>query len=218
MLPLSILHRASTDGGRTWSAPRVLDVSPQVAPTPCANPVLRLATGELAQPFETMKEYDDAAEATSGAWLALSPDDGATWPTQVLVARDPDNARWFWDQRLAVRAETARSLRCAGRATWRPSGICPSTSRGAPRTDGPGPRPISTGLPGQHCQPVSLGGGRLLAVWSHRELPGIVISISEDFGRTWDRYARRGPLPERPRSPRTPAQVCARTLRATSAR
>ena len=45
---------------------------------------------------------------------------------------------------------------------------------------------IGTGLAGQHCQPISLGGDRLLAVYSHRSSPGgIHASMSEDFGRTW---------------------------------
>jgi hypothetical protein len=42
-------------------------------------------------------------------------------------------------------------------------------------------------LPGQHCQPIAVGGDRLLAVYSHRSTPGgIHAAISEDFGRTWD--------------------------------
>jgi hypothetical protein len=187
MLPLTIDHRASTDGGRTWSAPRVLDLSPQRATTPCANPVLRLANGDLGQPFENMKEYDDPAPARGGAWLQLSHDEGATWPTQVLVARDADNARWFWDQRLAVHPETGRLVgmfwtRAVAAQRDLPVHIGWGSPDGRTWTE-----PVSTGLPGQHCQPLPLGGDRLLAVWSHRELPGIVASISEDFGRTWNR-------------------------------
>ena len=42
-------------------------------------------------------------------------------------------------------------------------------------------------MSGQHCQPISLGGDRLLAVYSHRAAPpGIHAALSEDFGRTWD--------------------------------
>ena len=48
--------------------------------------------------------------------------------------------------------------------------------------------PRSAGLPGQHCQPLSLGGDRLLAAYPRRrDPPGIVLSLSEDFGCTWDR-------------------------------
>ncbi|MBM4407944.1 MAG: exo-alpha-sialidase [Chloroflexi bacterium] len=187
MLPLWIVHRESTDGGRTWGDARVLDLAPQIATTPCANPVMRLANGDLAQPFETLKAYDDADEAQSKAWLQVSHDGGRTWPTQVMVAGDPENARWYWDQRLAVRPDDGRLVGMfwtrdvAGQRDL-PSSIAWGTPDGMSWTD-----PSSTGLPGQHTQPVPLGGERLLAVWSHRELPGIVASISEDFGRTWDR-------------------------------
>lgn len=187
MLPLWIVHRESGDGGRTWGEPRVLDLRPQVATTPCANPVLRLANGDLAQPFETLKEYDDDAEVRSKAWLQVSHDGGRTWPAQVLVAGDPENRRWFWDQRLAARPDDGRLVgmfwtRDVADQRDLPVSIAWGTPDGRTWSE-----PISTGLPGQHCQPVPLGGERLLAVWSHRELPGIVASISDDFGRTWDR-------------------------------
>ena len=47
--------------------------------------------------------------------------------------------------------------------------------------------PRGTGINGQHCQPLSLGGDRLLAIYPCRQdPPGIKLSISEDFGETWD--------------------------------
>jgi hypothetical protein len=49
-------------------------------------------------------------------------------------------------------------------------------------------QPEGTGLTGQHCQPIPLGGERLVAVYAHRrDPPGIRAAISDDFGRTWDR-------------------------------
>jgi hypothetical protein len=48
--------------------------------------------------------------------------------------------------------------------------------------------PESTGLPGQHCQPIAVGGNRLVAVYARRrEAPGIRAIVSRDFGRTWDK-------------------------------
>src|SRR5437879_6634852 len=50
--------------------------------------------------------------------------------------------------------------------------------------------PSPTGLAGQHCQPVAIGGDRLVAVYSHRgRPPGIRAALSRDFGRTWDTAA-----------------------------
>jgi hypothetical protein len=47
--------------------------------------------------------------------------------------------------------------------------------------------PSSTGLPGQHCQPVVVRGETVVAIYADRIRPGIVASISDDFGKTWDR-------------------------------
>ena len=47
--------------------------------------------------------------------------------------------------------------------------------------------PGVTTLDGQHCQPVAVGGDRLVAVYTHRRRPpGIRVALSRDFGHTWD--------------------------------
>ena len=141
----------------------------------------------LAQPFENWKEYEDPTPGIPCAWLRLSPDDGATWTEDVLVAAHPDNAIYYWDQRLATHPVDGRIVNMFW--THVPADgrdidvhICWGTPDGRTWTV-----PVGTGLAGQHCQPISLGGDRLVAVYSHRESPGgIHASISEDFGRTWD--------------------------------
>jgi hypothetical protein len=48
--------------------------------------------------------------------------------------------------------------------------------------------PVPTGLPGQHCQPIALGGERLAALYVHRQdPPSLRAAVSDDFGRTWRR-------------------------------
>ena len=177
----------STDGGRSWPDRRRIDLGPHPGAS-VTGPVLRLADGTLAQPFENWKEYEDPTPGIPCAWLRLSHDDGATWTEDVLVAAHPDNAIYYWDQRLAAHPGDGRianmfwtHVPADGRdidvhITW-------GTPDGRTWTE-----PVGTGLPGQHCQPISLGGDRLLAVYSHRMSPGgIHASISEDFGGTWDR-------------------------------
>ena len=91
----------STDGGRSWPDRRRIDLGPHPGAS-VTGPVLRLADGTLAQPFENWKEYEDPTPGIPCAWLRLSPDDGATWTEDVLVAAHPDNAIYYWDQRLAT--------------------------------------------------------------------------------------------------------------------
>ncbi len=187
LLGMRVYHLRSTDGGRTWPDRRRVDLGPHPGAS-STGPVIRLAVVALAQPFEHWKEHGAAAPGEPAAWLRLSDDDGRSWTDEVLVARHPANARFYWDQRLEAHPLDGRLVNMfwthdvgAGRdldvhVAW-------GTADGSDWTD-----PVGTGLPGQHCQPISLGGDRLIAVYSHRqEPPGIRAVVSEDFGRTWDR-------------------------------
>ncbi len=177
----------STDGGRSWPDRRRIDLGDHAGAS-ITGPVLRLADATLAQPFENWKEYEDASPGIPAAWLRLSQDDGSSWTDEVLVARHPANAVYYWDQRLATHPVDGRLVNMFW--THQPAEgrdidvhIAWGTPDGRTWTD-----PVGTGLPGQHCQPISLGGDRLLAVYSHRgDPPGIRAALSEDFGRTWDR-------------------------------
>lgn len=188
LLPMRIAHSTSADGGRTWTPPRRMNTSPHQAASPCTSAIIELAGKVLAQPYEQWKEYEDPAPGHPRARLRLSHDRGATWPDYATVARDSGNVLAYWDQRLAVHPATGGLVAMfwthdfsAGtdvdvHVAW---GSADGREWSVPR---------STGLPGQHCQPLALGDDRLIAVYSHRRHPqGIAMSISEDFGKTWDR-------------------------------
>lgn len=187
LLPMHTYQLISHDGGRTWPDRRRIDLSPWPGASP-TGPVLRLADGTLAQPFEHWKEYEDDGPAHPAALLRLSHDDGATWDEDVMVARHPRAGRYFWDQRIAMHPLSGDHVAmfwthdpAAGRDTDVHIGWAGPDGRAWSE-------PVSTGLPGQHCQPIALGGDRLLAVYTHRGHPaGIRACLSYDFGRTWDR-------------------------------
>ena len=187
LLGMRVYHLMSYDGGRSWPDRRRIDLSHHRGAS-STGPVFRLADGALAQPFETWKDYDDPTPGAPAALLRLSLDDGATWTEDVLVAKDPANRSFFWDQRLATHPLDGRLVNMfwthdvtAGRdldvhISW-------GTPDGRSWTS-----PAPTGLAGQHTQPIALGGDRLVAVYSHRgDPPGIRAVLSDDFGRTWDR-------------------------------
>ena len=102
LLPEKIVLAVSTDGARTWDSRQVMDTSPHRAPSPCANHVLRLANGDLIQPYETHKEWHDPSPLDPRDYLRLSHDGGRSWPDWIEVASHPRRARYYWDQRLAV--------------------------------------------------------------------------------------------------------------------
>lgn len=187
LLGMRAYHLVSRDGGWSWPERRRIDLGPHRGAS-TTGPVLRLSGGVLAQPFETWKEHDDPKPGRPAALLRVSRDAGASWTEDVLVARHPDNALFYWDQRLETHPDSGQLVNMfwthdpkAGRdvdvhLSW-------GTPDGRTWTT-----PIATGLPGQHTQPVSIGGDRLVALYSHRQNPpGIRAALSEDFGRTWDR-------------------------------
>lgn len=188
LLPMRIMHVDSEDGGRTWCTPRRMDTSPHLAVSPCSHSVIRLPGGVLAQPYEQWKEYEDPSPGRPAARLRFSRDGGLTWPEFVTVARHPDNALAYWDQRLAIHPGDGRLVATFWTHDFN-SGVDIDIHIAYGSPDGRSwTTPRGTGLPGQHCQPLALGGDRLLAVYPRRrDPPGIVLSISEDFGARWDR-------------------------------
>jgi hypothetical protein len=185
LLPMRDYLTTSRDGGRSWGEPRVVDL-----PHPSSSvtgPLIRLPNGDLAQPFEHWKAYDDPAVGRPRALLRFSRDGGATWTGEAVVAADPDNRLYFWDQRLAAHPATRQLVAMF----WTfdrvhnhdlPIHIAWGSPDGRTWT-----APTQTTLDGQHCQPIALGNDLLAAAYSHRRNPpGIRVALSRDFGRTWD--------------------------------
>ncbi len=106
----------------------------------------------------------------------------------VTVADDPNGARYYWDQRLTARPDTGELVAMFWtHDSSRGQDLDVHLARGSP-TGRQWETPVGTGLPGQHCQPISLGGDDLAAVYVHRrDPPGIRIALSRDYGRTWQR-------------------------------
>jgi len=185
LLPMRNYHASSLDGGLTWSDPRLIDLSPHPSAS-TTGPLLQLPGGVLAQPFEHWKAYDDPSIGRARALLRFSEDGGATWPTEAVVAADPSNRLYFWDQRLAVHPVTGQLVAMFWTFDHHANrDVAVHIAWGSP--DGQTwSYPQPTTLDGQHCQPVALGGDVLAAGYSHRRNPpGIRLALSNDFGRTW---------------------------------
>lgn len=188
LLPMRIMHLESEDAGYSWSSPRPMETTPHSATSPCSFNIIKLRNGVLGQPYEQWKEYTDPAPGKPVARLRFSKDAGRTWPDFVNVAKHPDNTYAYWDQRLAVHPNDGNIVAMFWTHDFNKGvdidiHIAYGTPDGRSWTE-----PQGTGLNGQHCQPLWLDGDRLLAVYPCRKNPsGIVLSISEDFGKTWDR-------------------------------
>jgi hypothetical protein len=187
LLPMKNLIGRSRDGGAHWSGFSMVDLSPHRGAS-CTGPVMLLTGGILALPFETWKDYDDVKPAYQSANLRLSHDGGQSWRQQSTVAADPEQRLCYWDQRIARHPTTGLLVAMFwthDRATVRD--LDNHIAWGQPNgRDWTAPAP--TGLRGQHCEPIPVGGDRLLAVYVHRaDPPGLRAVLSDDFGRTWQR-------------------------------
>ena len=187
ILPMRIFHTTSIDGGRTWSPRRRMDVHPHLGASPVTEAIIPLPNGVLAQPYETWKNFNDDGPPDQGAYLRLSHDGGRTWPEFATMAKHPAGKRYYWDVRLAKHPDTGRYV-----GTYWTHDPTLSTdidihiSWGSP--DGMSwTEPVGTGVSGQHCMPIPLGGDRVLFVYpDRRKINGIGASLSDDFGETWD--------------------------------
>ncbi len=187
ILPMRIFHTTSIDGGRTWSARRRMDVHPHLGASPVTEAVIALPNCVLAQPYETWKDFHDDGPPDQSAYLRLSYDQGKTWPQFSTMAKHPSGGKYYWDVRVARHPENGRHVGTYW--THDPtlgSDVDIHISWGSP--DGMAwTEPVGTGVFGQHCMPIPLGGDRVLFVYpDRRKINGIGASLSDDFGESWD--------------------------------
>lgn len=120
------------------------------------------------------------------AFIAISDDDGRSWPGQAATLNDPDRRVAYYDQRIE-RLPDGRLLTIAwvhdviddvtlpARAGWSDDG---GSTWSAPH---------ATGIVGGPVNPVLLPDGRILVSYARRTgRAGIRACISNDGGRTFD--------------------------------
>lgn len=186
VLGMRNLIACSVDGGVTWSDWRELDLGPEQGCS-CTGPIFEIAPGVLAFPYETWKAYEDTSPGTHTASLRLSHDDGKSWNERRIVATDPSERVFYWDQRIAVHPETGELVAMFWTHDRSLGADIENHIAWSSGPDVAWSTPVSTGWSGQHCQPLSLGGDLLAAIHTERTAPGgIIIRLSDDFGRSWN--------------------------------
>lgn len=188
-----LLLAISSDEGTTWSQWRVIP-TPGLAGCSGTGPIVSWPDGTLVFPFESFKEFDDPRPARHGAWVLVSRDGGETFSPPHLVAQDPDNKVYYWDQRIAPTnypQEYVALFWTHDRETKRDRNV-------HLRRASLGSQPVSkdgaireTTLPGQISAPLQLPDGLLLAFVVDRRSPcTLTLWQSSDEGRTWPEDSR----------------------------
>jgi predicted neuraminidase len=175
--------KTSTDGGRTWSAPRRL---PDGILGPIKNKPVQLADGTIISPSSTEEFRPGPGGKTVEIWkahLELSADGGQTW-TKVGPLGDPGQANVIQptvlvhdDGRLQI---LLRSMVGRIQEAW-------SSDQGRTWT---GIAPTSLPNPDSGIDAVKLRDGRFLLVYNHSLAGGadrrmLNVAVSSD-GRKWD--------------------------------
>lgn len=180
------LMAVSADEGETWSPWREL---PTPGLTGCAStgPVSLWSDGALAYAFESFKEFDDPTPAKLAAWQIVSRDGGRTFDPPSLVARDPENRIYYWDQRhcpTSTPGEFVALFWTHDRIGRRDRNV--HFLRSSIGENGGTAAPRETSIPGQIAAPLVLDDGRLLAFVVDRGRPGtLTLWRSTDGGETW---------------------------------
>lgn len=185
VLEMRNLLATSRDGGVTWEDWRELDLGPEDGCS-CTGPIFAPEPGVLAFPYETWKAYEDPSPGSHTASLRFSRDRGATWEERRIVAADPEERVFYWDQRIAVHPETGELIVMFWTHDREAASDIDNHMAWCHSVKASWSRPISAGWSGQHCQPLALGGDMLAAIHTERTgRGGIIVRLSDDFGRTW---------------------------------
>ena len=153
----------STDGGRSWSEPRSVDLS-----VDCALEVSFAAlvhrSGRLLAPGATLAAKEKLGERVI---VALSDDGGETWPRQSTVFYDPTGEKSFFEHKFTElpNGEILATAWTVTQGDYSDLENSYAISADAGETWGP---ICSTGIKGQTMSTVALGDNRLLVLYNRR--------------------------------------------------
>ena len=193
ILPTRILFCISPDEGDSWGEWSELP-TPGLSGCAVTGPIVRWADGTIACAFESFKEFDDPEPVEPAAWLAISRDGGRSFGSPWLVARDPQQLQYYWDQRLcptATPGEFVAMFWTHHRGHQRDLNV---HILRASIEDGPMAvaQPVETSISGQISACSVSDDGRILALVVDRGRPGtLTLWQSSDGGRSWPPEVRR---------------------------
>jgi hypothetical protein len=185
-LDMRLCLSISSDRGQTWSAPVRLSEHPHDnVPVALTGPILIMPDGRWAASFELSKSYDDPTPWRHAAVMTFSTDGGKTWGDVATVAKDPNRAQFYWDQRPQVMRDgsVVSLLWTWNNASGKYDNIHATVSRDSGRTWA---KPWDTGVQQQPAPPVSLSNNRIAMVYVDRAAePVIKMRVSTDGAKTF---------------------------------
>lgn len=183
----------SSDGGRTWGNPELID-PPLVGPSfEMTSPIVPLKDGRWLLPTSTWRGWDGYCPNGMKAVAFMSSDQGKTWPTYVDVMSDIENGTIFWESKI-IELNDGRLLAIAWAYSEKlgddlPNPFAISTGAGQPFSP-----PGSTGMHGQTATFMQLPSGVILTVYRRIDQAGLWAGLSEVRGDEWHLTGEQFPL------------------------
>jgi sialidase-1 len=192
---IDILLRRSTDGGRNWSAPRLIqDLGPDTIGNPC--PVVDRRTGVVhlmltSNPGNVTERQilDQSVKLSRKVWHSASADDGVSWSPLADITGDVKAPAWTWyatGPGVGIQLRSGRLLIPCDHAE---AGTRAYYSHCVFSDDGGRTWQRGERTPGDRvneCQVVELSDGSLLLnMRSYHGRNRRAVSRSRDGGRTW---------------------------------
>lgn len=179
-----LIQLRSSDGGRSWSGPAVVE-PPLVGPSfEICSPALALSDGRWIVPTATWRGWDGHCPNGMKAIALVSHDRGASWPAYVDVMDGSAEGVIYWEQKIVELGDGRLLAVCWTHdlAAGRDREVHYALSHDGGRSFGP-PRP--TGLHGQTTTPILLGAGRLVCVYRRTDAPGLWAAYGRLDGDAW---------------------------------
>jgi hypothetical protein len=181
--PLDLFIIRSTDGGQTWTEPRLVK-PPLIGPAfEICHGIVELRDGRWLWPTSTWKGWDGLAPNGMRAVAFVSHDRGETWPDYIDVMDRWAQGIIHFEQSL-VQLRDGRLLA----VTWalhEASGRSDPVASAISEDGRTFASSRSTDVAGQTTKMACLGGGDILAISRRTDVPGLWAHRARIDGNRW---------------------------------
>ncbi len=175
----------STDGGRTWSAPRPIPIPDGWAHFETCSPMLAPSASRRLVPTSYWNDWQGRCPHGSNRAIALLSDDGgSTWSRIIHVLGGPEAGFSGWEQKQVVLSDGRLMALC-----W-----CYSSAQGrntnnhfafsSDQGSSFGPA-LASPLLGETCTPVALPENHILCVYRCADVRGLWAHLARIEGDAW---------------------------------
>ena len=174
----------SADGGRTWSAPRMIVPPIDWNVFEICSPIIEVSDTRWILPTSLWKNWDGECPHGMKAVTLVSDDRGHTWNRCVDVLDLWEQKITSWEQKQTKLSDGRWLAVCwahdYANAKSLPNRYAFSEDDGD--TYGP---PLVAPLNGETCTPLALPGNRVLCVYRRFDKRGLWAHLAEIDGQTW---------------------------------